>query len=182
MGKTKMPLGLAREKAGRLSEMLGTLVGEIHALEEKGKRLEAEATELLGSADVDALQKVARLSEQGEKVAADRTRKQVTRSGIEASILACEASVVLLEREESKELLDAQGPELIETRRTLFEKFRAFAVGFARDVGAIEKPHHEHQDLREKIFGSPEGRATRELSALQAAAARLTHETRGMPQ
>ncbi len=180
--KTQTPLEMAKEKTGRLSSMLTEVVDSVRALQEEKKRLAEQVDALLRDAAPDALGHAGKLSAQVETVDVDIARRSAMREGIEASLAASDAAIGVLEQERDREILDAQGRELNEVRRILFEKLRAFAVGFAHDVGAIERDHYQHQDLREKVFGSPEGRARRELDALRGMVARLTQEMRGMPQ
>ncbi len=180
-GKMQTPLDLAREKTGRLATMLTEVVDGVRVLGEQKKALTAQVAALIASAAPDALTHADRLTEQGESLGVDLARKAAMREGIEENIRASASALAALEKERDREILDAQGRELNEVRRLVFEKLWAFVVEFARDVGAMEPVHHEHQTLRQKVYGSPEGRAKRELATLQGVAARLTQDMRGMP-
>ena len=58
---------------------------------------------------------------------------------------------------------------------------KSMLAGFAVEIQATETPHGRHQDLREKVFGSPEGRAARELHHLRSLVQVLTIALRGAP-
>ena len=183
MGKVKSQtlLEMAKEKTGRLASMLAEVVDGVRALQEEKKQLGEQVDALLRDAAPDALGHAGKLSAQVETVDVDIARRSAMREGIEASLAASDAAVAELERERDREILEGQGRELIEVRRALFAKVRDFAVGFAHDVGAIELDHYQHQDLREKVYGSPEGKARREIDQLRGLVQVLTVAMRGMP-
>ena len=180
-GKTQTPWDFAKEKGLRLGQMLTEVVDGVKVLEEQKQALAAQVADLIASAAPDALKDAGRLTEQVETVTVDIARKSAMVEGIEENIRASASAVAVLERERDREILEVEGRELNEARRILFEKFRALIAGCAADVKAIEAPHQRHQALREKVFGSPEGRARRELDQLRAIVARLMQEMRGMP-
>ena len=180
--KTQTPLDLAREKTGRLATMLTEVVDGVRALQEEKKQLAEQVDALLRDAAPDALTQAGRLTEQGEGVAVDLARKAAMVEGIEENIRASASALAVLEREENKARLEAEGPELIEVRRALFERARGFLAGFADELKATEASHYQHQVLREKVFGSPDGRAMRELHQLRSLVQVLTVALRGMPK
>ena len=183
MGKTKTmtPLQLEREKSIRLGQMLIEVIDGGRVLGEQKKELGEQVDAFLRDAAPDALTHAGKLSAQVETVAADIARRSAMREGIEQSLAASDEAVGVLERERDKEVLEAEGPELNEVRRVLFERAQGFLTGFAAEVKAIEAPHYRHQNLREKVFGSPEGRARRELDQLRGLVQVLTVALRGMP-
>ena len=183
MGKTKTitPLQVEQEKGLRLGQMLIEVIDGCRVLGEQKKELAEQVAALIASAAPDALTHADRLTEQGESLGVDLARKSAMVEGIEENIRASASTLAALEKERDREILEAEGPELIEVRRVLFEKARAFLAGFADDLKATETPHGRHQDLREKVFGSPEGRAMRELHQLRSLVQVLTLALRGAP-
>lgn len=165
-----------------MSQMLIEVIDGCRVLGEQKKELADQVAALIASAAPDALTHADRLTEQGESLGVDIARKAAMREGIEASLAASDAAVAVLERDRDRSVLEAEGPELIEVRRALFERARGFLAGFADELKATEAPHYQHQVLREKVFGSPEGRAMRELHQLRSLVQVLTVALRGMPK